>query len=78
MIKEMVREQTAEIKEMKVSGPELRVYIRGIDYPADRDEVLRHAKLMGTPENAISAIECLPCGQYQCPTGVDGFFDKAA
>jgi len=44
--------------------------LKGVDYPASKEELIEHAKQQGADENAISVLEQLPDQEYESPTDV--------
>lgn len=60
----------------KVSASKLQVYLKGIDYPADKDELIETARNNNAPENVIAFLKRLPERQYQYPTDVEKEFGK--
>lgn len=49
---------------------ELQKYLKGMDYPADKQGLLEHAKGQGAPDDVMSTLEALPEGPYDAPTDV--------
>jgi len=66
----------AALHSQKVSAAQLQVYLKGINYPADRNKVVQTAKNNGAPENVMSFINRLPERQYTRPTDVEEEFGK--
>lgn len=60
----------------KVSAAQIQKYLGGIDYPASRQEIVRHAKSKGAPETVMSFLNRLPERQYRFPTDVEQEFGK--
>ena len=60
----------------KVSAAQLQVYLKGIDYPVSKQQMLEHAKSLSAPHNVMSALENLPERQYNSPTEVEHEFGK--
>jgi len=54
----------------KVNPIQLQKHLKGVDYPASKEDLLEHAKQQGADENALSALEQLPDEQYQTPAEV--------
>ena len=54
----------------KVNPIQLQKHLKGVDYPASKEDLINHAKQNGADENAISALEALPDEEYETPTDV--------
>ncbi|WP_341529721.1 DUF2795 domain-containing protein [Nostoc sp. UHCC 0302] len=54
----------------RINPVQLQKHLKGIDYPASKQELIVHAQQHGADENAISALESLPEDQYETPTDV--------
>lgn len=60
----------------KVSAAQIQVYLKGIDYPADREKVINHARSQGAPDKVMQFLERLPERTYNYPTDVEQEFGK--
>lgn len=54
----------------KVNPIQLQKHLKGVDYPASKQDLLDHAKQQGADGNALSALEELPDQDYETPTDV--------
>lgn len=54
----------------KVNPIQLQKHLKGVDYPASKQDLITHAKEQGADEEAISALEQMPDEQYETPTDV--------
>lgn len=54
----------------KVNPIQLQKHLKGMDYPASKQDLINHAKQQGADENALSALEQLPDEQYETPADV--------
>lgn len=54
----------------KVNPIQLQKHLKGVDYPASKEDLIKHAKQQGADENALSALEQIPDEQYETPTDV--------
>jgi hypothetical protein len=54
----------------KAFGELARQYVEGASYPANREELVEHAKQQEAPKEAISALKQLPEQQYESPEQV--------
>jgi hypothetical protein len=58
------------MKMAKVNPIQLQKHLKGVDYPASKKELLKHAKEQGADKDALSALEELPDEQYESPAAV--------
>ena len=56
--------------EDKLNPAEAQEFLAGMNYPADRDEIVKHAERSGADRNVISFLERLPNREYESPTEV--------
>lgn len=49
---------------------QLQKHLKGMEYPASREELIEHAKEHGADENALSVLEQLPDDEYETPADV--------
>jgi uncharacterized protein DUF2795 len=49
---------------------EMQKYLKGVDYPASKGDLLKHAEKQGADEVARSLLEKLPDEQYETPADV--------
>jgi hypothetical protein len=54
----------------KVNPIQLQKYLKGVDYPASKQDLLDRAKHEGADENVFSTLERLPDEEYQTPADV--------
>lgn len=54
----------------KVNPIQLEKYLKGMDYPASKADILKHAEQNGADENAKAALQQLPDKTYDGPTGI--------
>lgn len=54
----------------KVNPVQLQKHLKGVDYPARKEDLIANAKQQGADENALSALQQLPDNQYESPTDV--------
>ena len=60
----------------KVSAAQIQVYLKGIDYPVSKQQIVEHAKTSNAPENVMSVLRRLPERQYNRPTEIEQEFGK--
>ncbi len=66
----------ASLHSEKVSAAQLQQYLAGIDYPAEKDDLIKTAKSNKAPENVMSFMNRLPERTYNRPTEVEQEFSK--
>ena len=54
----------------QTSPIDVQSHLSGVDYPADRNELIDHAYDQDAPEDVISALESLPDRTFDSPTDV--------
>ncbi len=56
---------------MSATNPvQLQKYLKGLDYPASKDEIVGHAERHGADQNALGTLRRLPDEKYQTPADV--------
>jgi hypothetical protein len=55
---------------MKANPIEVQKHLKGMDYPASRDEVVQVAESNGAPDDILDALRGLPEQQYDGPDDV--------
>jgi hypothetical protein len=58
----------------KVSASAVQLYLKGMHYPANKQDILNKAKANNAPENVLVYLENLPEREYQGPTNVQEEF----
>jgi len=53
-----------------ISAAELQACLKGVDYPADRDELIETAKSNEAPDPVMNFLERIPDKQYETPVDV--------
>jgi hypothetical protein len=53
-----------------VSPIQLQKHLKGMDYPAGKDELVSHAESHGAPDEVLQALRNIPDRQYDGPGGV--------
>jgi uncharacterized protein DUF2795 len=49
---------------------EVQKFLAGIDYPADRDELVEHAQENGAPDEIVEALQSIADRSYDGPNAV--------
>ena len=55
----------------KVNPIELQKALGGMDYPASRDELVKHAQSKNADDDILSALKDLPDRKYETPADVN-------
>jgi hypothetical protein len=55
----------------KVNPIELQKYLKGVDYPASKQDLIQTAEKHGANEKVRSVLEQLPDEQFEKPTDVN-------
>ncbi|HEY9665565.1 MAG TPA: DUF2795 domain-containing protein [Coleofasciculaceae cyanobacterium] len=56
---------------MAVVNPvQIQKFLKGVDYPASKQDLIEHAKEQGADENVCSTLERMPDEQYETPADV--------
>lgn len=55
----------------KANPIEIQKHLKGLDYPASKEEILQHAQQQGVEDQIYSLLEQLPDQQYEKPTDVN-------
>jgi hypothetical protein len=55
----------------KVNPIQLQKYLKGVDYPASKQDLIKTAEKHGADENVRSVLEQLPDEQFEKPTDVN-------
>jgi hypothetical protein len=58
------------MKMAKVNPIQLQKHLKGVDYPASKEQLIQHAQKQGADENAISVLQQIPDQEYETPTDV--------
>ena len=54
----------------KVNPIELQKHLKGVDYPASKEELIQHAQQQGADEKVREILEQLPDEEYETPAEV--------
>lgn len=60
----------------KVNPIQLQKHLKGMDYPASKEDLIKHAQQQGAGEDALSALEQLPEEEYETPADVSKAIGK--
>jgi hypothetical protein len=55
---------------MAVNPIQLQKFLGGVDYPAQKDDLVRHAEQHGADKEAVDALRRIPDRQYDGPNAV--------
>lgn len=54
----------------KINPIELQKHLKGVDYPATKDDLIEQAEEQGADEETLAALEELPDQEYETPAAV--------
>ncbi|NJO72814.1 MAG: DUF2795 domain-containing protein [Leptolyngbyaceae cyanobacterium RM1_406_9] len=54
-----------------VNPIQLQKHLKGIDYPVNKENLIKHAKEHGADENVISVLDQLPDKEFETPADVN-------
>ena len=61
----------------KINPIQLQKHLKGVEYPASRQDLVSVAERNGADENVRAALEALPDEQYKNPAEVSGAIGRA-
>ena len=61
----------------KVNSIQAQKFLGGMDYPASKDEIVKHAGQDGADENVLDVLRCIPERQYDGPNAVSHEISEA-
>jgi hypothetical protein len=53
---------------------QIQKFLKGVDYPASKADLIENAKKMGADENILASLEQLPDKEFQTPADVSEEF----
>jgi hypothetical protein len=59
-----------------VNPIQVQKFLGGMDYPANKDEIVRHAKSKGADEKIMETLEQLPEESFETPADVSKAIGK--
>lgn len=60
----------------KVNPIQIQKYLKNMDYPANKQDLIKHAEKQGADKNVRETLEHLPDKQYQTPADVSEAIGK--
>ena len=63
-------------REMATNPIEIQGYLKGLDYPANKEAIVRRAKEHKAPQQILDVLEKLPSKQYSRPTEISQALGK--
>ena len=54
----------------QVNPIQIQKFLKGVDYPANKEALLQNAKDMGADENVCASLEQLPDEEFETPADV--------
>lgn len=55
---------------MAVNPVQLQKFLRGVDYPARKDDLVRHAEQQGADQEVLDTLRRIPDREYDGPNAV--------
>lgn len=55
---------------MPISPVEVEKYLKGVDYPAKKQDLMKRAEANGAPREVVEVLKKMPEGTFQKPTDV--------
>lgn len=59
-----------------VNPIQIQKFLKGVDYPASKDALLKNARKIGADDNVCASIEQLPDEKYEAPIDVSEALSK--
>ncbi|MDN5340624.1 MAG: hypothetical protein PWQ30_1733 [Euryarchaeota archaeon] len=72
------RAMTVEPATGRLSAADLQVYLKGMDYPAGRADLVTHARQHGAPQSVLTTLEGFPDRTYRSAADVSAEFGGEA
>jgi hypothetical protein len=63
-------------KEGKINPIQLQKHLKGVDYPANKQDLIKKAQENGADENIVAALEQLSNESFQTPADVNEALSK--
>jgi hypothetical protein len=60
----------------KVNPIQLQKFLKGVDYPASKQEVISTARSHGADEAVVSTLERLPMDEFNSPNDISEAFGR--
>ncbi|WP_067633984.1 DUF2795 domain-containing protein [Actinomadura latina] len=57
---------------------EVQKSLKGMDYPASKDDLVRHARDHGADDHIVEALQSMPDREYDGPSGVSKEITKTS
>jgi Protein of unknown function (DUF2795) len=60
-----------ELSMAKTNPIQLQKHLKGVDYPATKEDLINHARQQGADQDLLSDLEQIPDQEYETPTEVN-------
>jgi hypothetical protein len=60
----------------RINPVQVQKYLGGIDYPADKDQLLKRAQEKGADDNVVQTLKNLPMDRFNSPNDVSEAIGK--
>lgn len=54
----------------KVNPVQVQKYLKGVDYPVSKEDLIKHARDQGADDNLSQTLQALPDQEFQTPADV--------
>jgi hypothetical protein len=55
---------------MAVNPVQVQKFLGGVDYPTDKESLIRHAEQQGADENVLETLRAMPMERFNSPNDV--------
>lgn len=61
----------------RVNPIQVQKFLKGVDYPASKEDLVRHARAQGADERVVTTLEGLPQERFDTPADVSQAIGEA-
>ncbi|MBE3560895.1 MAG: DUF2795 domain-containing protein [Ktedonobacteraceae bacterium] len=54
----------------KINPVQVEKFLKGLDYPASKQDIVKHAQQHGADQNVLEALKQMPDRTFEGPTGI--------
>ncbi len=69
MISQIIRNKIMA-SQKKTNPIQVQKYLKGMNYPAQKKDLVQHAKVQNAPDDIMAVLKKLPDNEYKRPTDV--------
>jgi hypothetical protein len=63
-------------EQRRVNPIQLQKFLKGVDYPASKQEIISTARSHGADQAVVSTLEALPMDQFNSPNDISEAFGR--